>query len=451
MTGSRCGFAESDPGPGGYRRAVRTSTGHPPAAGALAGAPIASGEPQPVSRHIAFLAWTAEPSGPARRDLGLGTHQGTALDGDLLVARRDVGTRCYTDPHATAPGPAHYGWSAWVSPEVRPGFRFTSVVPSWNAATPAGTWLEVEVRVSREGVTWSPWYTLARWASSEADIHPTSVGGQDGAEATVATDVLEAGEGVSWVAYQLRVALMRRPGTPATASVRLVAAVAAEPVPEPVVVSPPDAARGVEVPVPAYSQLVHRGEYPQWDSGGESWCSPTSTSMVLGRWDRWPLPEEYAWVDAGIADPFVDHAARSVFDHEFQGAGNWAFNTAYAARYDTAAFVTRLRDLREAERFLAAGIPLVATVSFTREELAGSGYDTEGHLITIVGFDDAGDVICNDPASHGVPGNHEVRTVYDRGQFERLWLSRGGGVVYVVHPPGVPLPELPADAEEPNW
>jgi hypothetical protein len=43
-----------------------------------------------------------------------------------------------------------------------------------------------------------------------------------------------------------------------------------------------------------------------------------------------------------------------------------------------------------------------------------------------------------------------VRVVYDRAEFERVWLGSAGGVVYVVHPDDVPLPR-PPDPAEPNW
>jgi hypothetical protein len=244
---------------------------------------------------------------------------------------------------------------------------------------------------------------------------------------------------------------MRRPGSKAVPTVSLVGAVVS--LPGTAAAAGSDSAgpaRGVELPVPAYSQQLHRGQDPHLNHGGESWCSPTATSMVLGTWGLGPSADELAWVDPAFADPVVNHAARHVFDHAYDGAGNWSFNTAYAARYGAEAFVTRLRSLAEAELFVAAGIPLVASVSFTRDELDRAGYDTAGHLLTVVGFDDAGDVICNDPASHEVPSNDEVRVVYDRTQFERVWQRGSDGLVYVVHPVDVPLPRHPVPTE-PNW
>ena len=207
-------------------------------------------------------------------------------------------------------------------------------------------------------------------------------------------------------------------------------------------------AAGTVLEVPAYSQRLHLGEYPQWAGGGESWCSPTSTSMVLAYWDRGPSKSDYAWVDAGLEDRFVPYAARHTYDHAYGIPGNWSFNAAYAARFDTVAFVTRLRSLAEAELFVKAGIPLVVGVTFTQRQLDGAGYDTEGHLAVIVGFDEAGDVVCNDPASHEVASNDEVRATFDRTQFERAWMRTSGGVTYVIRPADVPLPPAPA---EPNW
>ena len=42
------------------------------------------------------------------------------------------------------------------------------------------------------------------------------------------------------------------------------------------------AARDLDVPM--LSQETHAGHYPEYDGGGEAWCSPTSVAMVLGFW-----------------------------------------------------------------------------------------------------------------------------------------------------------------------
>ena len=90
---------------------------------------------------------------------------------------------------------------------------------------------------------------------------------------------------------------------------------------------------------------------------------------------------------AGHTDPWVDYAARMTYDSTYEGTGNWAFNTAYAAPRAGKAFVTRLRSLREAEAYIAAGIPLVASISYAAGELTGSAVSSSnGHLLVIVGF-----------------------------------------------------------------
>ena len=399
-----------------------------------------------AARHVTFTAWRG------RAGLAAGSHLGTVVEDGRLAWGAAAGTFTYADPHGEPPTPVGYEWAAWVSPEVECDFGATELVPSWNAETPADSWLLVEARTATgsaaAGRRWTRWFSLARWADSDREIHPTSVPDQAEEAVRVETDVLA---GAGFTAYQLRVSLARRPGSAARPTVRMLGAMASR-VPEdaPEDVSPGGLAWGVELPVPPYSQHLHRGEYRRWDQGGSTWCSPTSMSMLLAFHDRLPEPRDYAWVEPEVPDRFVVQAVRHVFDYAYEGAGNWSFNTAYAGRHGADAFVTRLRSLTEAETFIAAGVPLAATVSFTRETLPCAGYATEGHLLTIIGFDERGDVICNDPASHERPSNDEVRVVYDRRQFERVWLGGPGGTVYVVHPPDVPLPPVP-DPAEPNW
>jgi hypothetical protein len=170
--------------------------------------------------------------------------------------------------------------------------------------------------------------------------------------------------------------------------------------------------------------------------------------MVLDYYRRGPTKAETAWVDPADPDPQVDHSARSVFDYKYDGAGNWPFNTAYAGSRGLDAFVTRLRSLTEAEQFIKAGIPLVASLSFEKDELPGAGYGTNGHLMVIVGFDRNGDVVVNDPASHLIKSNDQVRTVYNRAAFENAWIPHSGGIVYVIHPAGK---RLPPRTHQANW
>ena len=101
--------------------------------------------------------------------------------------------------------------------------------------------------------------------------------------------------------------------------------------------------------------------------------------------------------------------------------------------------MTQLRGLDEAERFIAAGIPLVASIAANPNKLSGFLFDkgTNGHLLVIVGFDAKGNVVVNDPAE---TSDSTVQKTYDRAGFERAWLPATGGIVYVLKPASAALP-----------
>ncbi len=56
------------------------------------------------------------------------------------------------------------------------------------------------------------------------------------------------------------------------------------------------------------------------------------------------------------------------------------------------------------------------------------------------GFDDDGDPIMNDPASHMRSDDGAVRVTYARDELESLWLDTSGGLTYVIAPPEQELP-----------
>ncbi len=338
-----------------------------------------------------------------------------------------------------------WSWSRWSSALVRPQQPFTELVPTWNITTPRRTLVQVQARVRSTTGELSGWKVMGSWTTRDRLFRRTSAGSQQDRVARVSTDTVVAAPGVSLDGYQLRALLLRRPSSTASPVLRSLQAVASRPV-----TSLPVTSRRLlparTLDVPRYSQMTHRGQYPQYGGGGQAWCSPTSLSMVLGYYRALPSASSYAWVNKAYADRWVDHVARLVYDFGYRGAGNWAFTTAYAANLTADAFVTRLTDLREAERFIAAGIPLVASVSFSRGQLRGAPISaTSGHLLVIVGFTSNGDVVVNDPAA---PSNSSVRRVYDRGEFERAWLGRSSGTVYVVRDAAHPLPARGANL---NW
>ncbi|GGR66286.1 membrane protein [Micromonospora fulviviridis] len=389
-----------------------------------------------------------------------GTAAGTTGTAAGLTLTSPVGTILYKDPHSSIRRSWAYG--TWTSPLTQVGFSASELVTSWNADTPAGTWLQVELQGTYTTGTRTPWYVMGRWASGDGDIRRTSVDRQGDKTSSVFTDTFAINNpaaGVLLRAYQLRVTLYRDPASTVTPVLRSVGAMSSN-VPDRFTVAPSAGhiAWGTELAVPRYSQNIHAGQYPEYGGGGEAWCSPTSTEMVVEYWGRKPSPADTSWVDPGYADPTVDHAARMTYDWQYDGTGNWPFNTAYAAAFPgLEAKVTRLHSLDELEHFIAAGIPVVTSQSFLASELDGAGYGTAGHLMVVVGFTATGDVIANDPAS---PSNAAVRHVYPRDQFEQIWQrtrrttasggtgSGSGGIVYLIKPTEVAWPSV---AGSTNW
>lgn len=320
------------------------------------------------------------------------------------------------------------GEATWLSPQVRPGFGGHDLVPSWTADTPGRTWIEIEARVTTVGGTTSGWYRLGRWAATRAEITRTSIPDQADAHARVDTDRLVAAAGVEFASWQLRITLHRPDGEPAAPTLRSAGAVTRS-APTPSEPSAPGPARGITIEVPRLSQRVHAGHYPELNGGGGAWCSPTCLAMLLDHHGTGPGPADWAWVDPAYADPQVCHAARATWDPAFGGCGNWAFNTAYAGSFGLDAHVTRLRSLAEAEEWIAAGVPLVLSVAYRAGEVPGVDYDTDGHLVMLVGFTEAGDPVMNDPAADS---NEAVRKVFGRRELESAWQRASGGITYVI-------------------
>ncbi|MET7292539.1 peptidase C39 family protein [Streptomyces griseoloalbus] len=421
--------------------AVAGSAGPASAGTATGGATDTPDAGRAAARAVDNRAWTSY------ADWRGGTADGArAVAGARpgLVIARAAGTTDYTDPHTGRT--AAWEYATWTSPVHRLGVPATEAIASWNARTPEGTWLQVELRGTYSDGTDTPWYVMGRWAAGDQDIRRTSVDDQSDGRSSVWTDTLavdDAASGLRIVSYRLRLTLYRRPGTDLTPTVWRVGAMGSD-VPDRFTVpaSTPRLAR--ELIVPRYSQEIHKGQYPEYDNGGEAWCSPTSSQMIIEYWGGRLTEEQLSWVDPSYADPQVCHAARYTYDYQYAGCGNWPFNAAYAATFTgLQGVVTRLGSLTDLETLIAAGIPVITSQSFREEELTGAGYGTSGHLMTVIGFTADGDVIANDPASDD---NEAVRRVYKRREWENIWLrtkrynasgkvvSGTGGVCYLYFP-----------------
>ncbi|WP_299518513.1 peptidase C39 family protein [uncultured Serinicoccus sp.] len=321
---------------------------------------------------------------------------------------------------------ATYYYGRLTSPTITPAQRFDRLIASWNASTPTRTWVQVEVRAYRAAASrWTKYYTMGIWARDNSTIKRRSVAGQGNADGTVDTDMLKLAGGAVYSRFQYRLTLFTtdRTRTPAVSSLAVMASNSAKEAAGLPVYSDRQA-WGRDLDVPRRSQMI----YPD---GGEVWCSPTSTSMVLAYWGT---------------SVTVPRAAARTYDYTYRGHGNWPFNTAWASTHGLDAYVTRMGSLAQLEEWISAGVPVVISIAWKRGELRGAPIpSSNGHVIVVRGFDRNGDVIVNDPAAST---DARVRLVYRRAELFTVWLKYSGGTAYLIHPRTHPVP---TDKRHGSW
>jgi hypothetical protein len=304
---------------------------------------------------------------------------------------------------------------------VTPATAFREAIPSWNATTPPGTCIETQLR-ARIGDRWTKWYNLGVWAEGTATVRRHSVKSQGDANGSVSTDTLKLSASAPAAdAIQVRIRLFSETGVEIPSVRNASVATSPSPSSSPTLLPGDPSKWNRLLDLPQCSQMV----YPD---GGNVWCSPTATSMVLA----------YLRNETGPCEPRVRHATNGTWDWIYAGFGNWPFNTAYAATSGNDAYVARYTSMRAVETWIAHGVPVVFSFGWSAGQLTGAAIPSSpGHLAVIVGFDANGDPIVNDPAA---PNDASVRRTYRRAELERLWLRHSGGTVYLIYPPGTKTP-----------
>ena len=353
---------------------------------------------------------------------------GVAIDADGTLVLAGTGTTAGTDTPGAFHGKNMYNGGSYVvgeavSPITTTATALAEGIASWNAATPAGTWIETQVR-GRIGDRWTKWFNLGVWASDSSTVERHSVNGQRDADGSAIVDTLvldgKAGPGD---AYQLKVRLFTENAatSPTVRNMSFAYSTTPGKVASTSTGNPNN--WNTLLNVPECSQMV----YPD---GGEVWCSPTSTSMVVSYWEHY----------TGPCEPRVRDAVAGVFDWLYDGHGNWPFNTAYAASRGLEGYVARFTSLDQVEPWVRAGVPVVFSFAWKKSQLDGAAIpSSNGHLAVIVGFDASGDPIVNDPAA---AADADVQRTYDRAQLETVWLEASGGTVYLMYPHGYATPAL---------
>ncbi|HVG24869.1 MAG TPA: C39 family peptidase [Thermoanaerobaculia bacterium] len=375
------------------------------------------------SYSTGFARWSASGGGFASW-----TRSGTRIDASGALVLDAASAAAGSDPYAPGAysGGNFYNGATFVvgeatSPIVVPAAAFLEAIPSWNASTPAGTWVEAQLRARVAGV-WTKWYNLGVWDDDNSTVRRHSVTGQADTGGTVSVDTLKLStKRASADAIQLKLRLFSDTGVNFPSVRNASVATSSTPV-QPSSLQAGDPAKWNRLlNVPQCSQMVYA-------DGGNVWCSPTSTSMVLG----------FLMNDTSACEPRVRAAVAGAHDWIFGGYGNWPFNTAYASTKGFNAYVARFTSMRDVENWVAIGVPVVFSFAWSSGQLTGSAIaSSAGHLAVIVGFDANGNPIVNDPAAST---DGTVRRTYLRSELEPLWLSRSGGTVYLIYPQGLTTP-----------
>lgn len=318
---------------------------------------------------------------PVNKFIALGNLQGLRFEGDAVEARYQ---------------------SDWIDP----GFIWDELVPSWNLSLDPGVTFEVEFQVlTNEKI--SKAYHLGKWSRDDSR---ESVKDQKDELGDVLTDTLVVKEPGAAVRF---VAKLKRPTADKAGEVKFFSIVLTDSKAKPAERESLKSVWGKTLDVPQRAQ----GSYP---NGGVI-CSPTCVSMIMGYWAQRLGREEL--------DPDVPDVCAAIYDKNWPGTGNWSFNTAYAGGFEgMRAYVSRLSDVRQLEAWIDAGVPIATSVAYDILRYGERRRGNDGHLIVLVGFDEKGDPVFNDPASSA-----QVRKTYPREMFIKAW-AESNRTVYIIHP-----------------
>jgi hypothetical protein len=299
-----------------------------------------------------------------------------------------------------------------ASREIRARIDWDELIASWNAEMPRSSYLKVEARAIYPSHA-TKWYVMGLW-SGDPERHPReSVRRQRDEDGDVKTDTLVLKQPTDRV--QLRLTLggegKEKPRLKFLSLSLLDSKASSLPLP------PNRAAWGKAVDVPEKSQMAYEN--------GSVLCSPTTVSMLLAHWSR-ELNRPNLHRD-------VPEIVKGVYDPNWEGTGNWAFNTAYAGSLPgMRAYTARLSEVAELEDWIAHGIPVGLSVCYNR--LRGKSREPSGHLVVCVGFTENGDAIINDPGT-----SKNVRKVFPRANLIDAW-AYSKNAAYFVYPEKTSVP-----------
>jgi hypothetical protein len=299
-----------------------------------------------------------------------------------------------------------------TSPLLATRIKWDELIASWNVEMSKGSYLKIEARAIYPDCS-TKYYVMGLW-SRDPSRHPReSVSNQKDDHGDVSTDTLVLHRPCD----RLQIRLTLGPEDNQKPKLKFLGLCLSDTKSKVPALPPNRAAWGTLIPVPERSQMA----YPN----GKVLCSPTTVSMLMSYWSQKLMRPEI--------DRDVPEIVTEVYDANWQGAGNWPFNTGYAGSYPgMRGYVARLTDISELEDWLARGIPVGLSVCYDR--LRGKGPGPNGHLVVCVGFTEDGDPITNDPGT-----SRNVRKTFPRKNLIYAW-AYSRNTAYLIYPEETEVP-----------
>jgi hypothetical protein len=157
--------------------------------------------------------------------------------------------------------------------------------------------------------------------------------------------------------------------------------------------------------------VPYRSQHTLPDSIAGRTCSPSSVTMVLNYYGR-----DFSHLEV----------SELVYDETNDIYGNWLYNVQAAYLLGMKkTWVGRHSSFAELMPELSEGKPVVISIAVKEgQHLSGAPYaQTEGHLITVRGFDGKGHVLVNDPAGNDIS---DGMIAYDIEELTAVWTGHQG-------------------------
>jgi len=302
---------------------------------------------------------------------------------------------------------------------------FHNLIFSWNAETPQNTKIKIYCRVLVEEV-WSSWLSFGTWTTS--DDRSSGLTDTTDEIAYVSTDTLIVnGNDKFATAFQYKLSLYSE-SSRTTPTVKLVAATMKNFLENNNILKIYDD-NIFSDEISNYEGVLEVYPYSQLTKDptiAKVMCSATSSAMVLKYHGIDITPEEVAW---------------GVYDTQYDGFGNWPFNTAFISTFGLTSYIDYFHSIDDLKRELIKGNPILVSVRYKQPSIdknlptiTNAAYPyTFGHIIVVKGFiRENGEeyVVVNDPAAEN---DSEVSLKYLAEEFDKAWSNK---VAYVIHKDG---------------